>query len=207
MPSKETIEDLRSQIDAILQAQDGHNVSKHAKRRGISSAEQECMLAVANAEHAKSSDGSGDEVFKRIVSLLNASEKSERKIRERLYQLDFIESEIEPAIARAKEYGFIDDIRYGEVLVRSRVAQGRGSAGIERELYDNDINPFDIPGYPEEFGINPDLEFERALDLLRRKPPRAKNAREAAYRKLVQKGFPVSVASSAARAWHESLGA
>lgn len=157
------------------------------------------------SEDVQQSGASADDAFKKIITLLNASDKSERMIRMRLAQQDFDESAIESAIERAKECGFIDDIRYGEVLVRSRVSQGKGSAGIERELYENGIEPYEIPGYPEEFGIDPDSEFERALDLLERKPPRSKNARDAAYRKLVQKGFPTSLASSVARVWYDAL--
>ncbi|MRZ30570.1 regulatory protein RecX, partial [Paeniclostridium sordellii] len=41
------------------------------------------------------------------------------------------------------------------------------------------------------------------LALLDRKPPRAKNKRDAAYRRLAQKGFGASVASTAARIWSE----
>ena len=45
--------------------------------------------------------------------------------------------------------------------------------------------------------------MQRALALLRRRPPRAKQAREAAFRKLVGQGFPTDIASSAARLWSE----
>ena len=46
-------------------------------------------------------------------------------------------------------------------------------------------------------------ELARALAVLDRRPPRAKNLRDAAYRRLVQKGYGSSVASSAARRWCE----
>ena len=39
-------------------------------------------------------------------------------------------------------------------------------------------------------------ELARALAVLDRRPPRAKNLRDAAYRRLVQKGYGSSVASS-----------
>ena len=204
MASDEAIAALRSQIDSILQSPASHSGSRRANKRSIPSANKASATELAFAEGDRSSGLTSDDAFKKVLALLNASDKSERMIRERLHQLDFGESAIESAVARAKECGFLDDVRYGEVLVRSRVAQGKGSAGIERELFENDIDPNEIPGYPEEFGIDPTSEFERALALLKRKPPHAKNARDAAYRKLVQKGFPVSVASSAARVWYDA---
>lgn len=204
MPSDETIAALRLQIDAILQSPPAKSGSRHSHKRRISSDVRDESLDTDASVNVQASGTSAEDAFKKILALVNASDKSERMIRDRLARLDFTESAAESAIVRAKECGFIDDIRYGEVLVRSRISQGKGSAGIERELYENGIDPHDIPGYPEEFGIDPDLEFDRALSLLERKPPQAKNAREAAYRKLVQKGFPSSVASSAARVWYDT---
>lgn len=205
MPSDDAIAALRSQIDSILQSPSSHSGSRHTNKIGVPSGRKASVKELAFSEEDRTTGLSADDAFKKVLVLLNASEKSERMVRERLKRLGFGESAVESAIARAKECGFIDDIRYGEVLVRSRVSQGRGSAGIERELYENDINPYEIPGFPEEFGIDPDTEFERALAFLKRKPPHAKNARDAAYRKLVQKGFPVSVASSAARVWYDTF--
>ena len=107
----------------------------------------------------------------------------------------------ESAVQRALDCGLIDDVRYGAVLVRTRVAQGRGRRGIEDELERAGIAASDIPGWPEEFfsidDFNPfrvnanaedgvvgcsfgsessdEQEIERALALLRRKPLRSKN--------------------------------
>lgn len=201
MPSSDTIAALRSQIDAILEAP-GKPIRT---RRHAQSASPETVIEEESRnrglEQDSDSEFSSDAAYKKTLALLNASDKSERMIRDRLAQAGFPQSSIDTALERARGYGFINDIRYGEVLVRSRISQGRGCAGIERELAENDIDPFDIPGYPEEFGITPESELERALALLERKPPRAKNARDAAYRKLVQKGFSSSVSSSAARIW------
>ncbi|MBR0406127.1 MAG: regulatory protein RecX [Eggerthellaceae bacterium] len=204
MPSDETIAALRSQIDAILQSPPAQSGKRHSHKRRISSDVRDESFDTRASVNEQQSGNSAEDAFKKILALVNASDKSERMIRDRLSRLDFSESAVESAIARAKECGFIDDIRYGDVLVRSRISQGKGSAGIERELYENDIDPYDIPGYPEEFGIDPDSEFDRALSLLERKPPRSKKAREAAYRKLIQKGYPSSVASSAARVWFDA---
>ena len=130
---------------------------------------------------------------------------------------------------RALDCGLIDDTRYGAVLIRTRVAQGRGRKGIEDELERAGIAASDIPGWPEEFFSVDDFdpfrvnanaeddvvgctfgsessdeqEIERALALLRRKPPRSKNVQASAYRKLVTKGYSTSVASAATRRFME----
>ena len=106
-------------------------------------------------------------------------------------------------MSRAKDYGFIDDKRFAEVLIRSRIAQCKGSAGIERELAKNGIDPSSIEGWPYAYEVDDEVELDRALSFLDRKPPKSKNLREGAFRKLVQRGFPISVASTAARIWTE----
>lgn len=143
------------------------------------------------------------DAFKKIIALVNVSDRSEKAIRERLSRDEFTEWEIEEAVIRAKECGFIDDVRFGEVLVRSRISQGKGSVLIARELSDNGIDPYEVPGWPDEFPLKFDDELSRALGILGSKPPRSKNKREGAYRKLVQRGYPSAVASSAARIWEE----
>ena len=88
------------------------------------------------------------------------------------------------------------------MLVRSRLAQGRGRRGIAAELESLGI---DADGVEALAAADDDAgEVDRALALLDRKPPRAKNRRDAAYRRLAQKGFSASVSSSAARLWCEA---
>ena len=144
-----------------------------------------------------------ERAFRKLVDLVNVSDRSEKAMRERLMRDEFDERAVEEAIERAKSYGFIDDRRFADVLIRSRISQGKGTAGIERELASHDIDPNDVPGWPYEYGIDSESELDRALSFLERKPPRSKNLREGAYRKLMQKGFTSSVASSAARMWFE----
>lgn len=141
--------------------------------------------------------------FEKIVALINASEKSKKTLLERLQKDGFDLEESQKAIAKAESYGLVDDERYATILIRSRISQGKGSHGIERELLANDIDPYSIEGWPDSYDVSYDSELERALDLLERKPPHTKNLREGAFRKVVSKGFPISVASTAARMWSE----
>ncbi len=167
--------------------------------------------------------------FEKVKRLACARERGTRELVDRLVRDGFAKEDARHAVERAVECGLVNDIRYGAVLVRTRVSQGRGRHGIEQELERAGITATDIPGWPEEFFYTGDFdpfraddadfdgimragfggessdeaEVERALSLLRRKPPRAKNVQASAYRKLISKGYSSSVASAAVRRFLE----
>lgn len=167
--------------------------------------------------------------FEKVTRLACARERGSRELIDRLVRDGFSREVAESAVLRALDCGLIDDTRYGAVLIRTRVSQGRGRKGIEDELERAGIAASDIPGWPEEFFSVDDLdpfrvnanaedgvvgcsfggessdeqEIERALALLHRKPPRSKNIQASAYRKLVTKGYSTSVASAATRRFME----
>lgn len=167
--------------------------------------------------------------FEKVTHLACTRERGSRELIDRLVRDGFPQEVAESAVQRALDCGLIDDTRYGAVLIRTRVAQRRGRKGIEDELERAGIAASDIPGWPEEFFSVDDFdpfrvnanaeddvvgcsfgsessdeqEIERALALLRRKPPRSKNVQASAYRKLVTKGYSTSVASAATRRFME----
>lgn len=167
--------------------------------------------------------------FEKVTRLACARERGSRELIDRLVRDGFSQEVAESAVRRALDCGLIDDTRYGAVLIRTRVSQGRGRKGIEDELERAGIAASDIPGWPEEFfsvdvfdpfrvnanaeddvvgcsfgsESSDEQEIERALALLRRKPPRSKNVQASAYRKLVTKGYSTSVASAATRRFME----
>ena len=142
--------------------------------------------------------------MRKIKRLCSLREQASAALRERLVRDGFSEKVAEEAVGRAVECGLVDDARFADVLVRCRLAAGKGCAGIARELASHGIDPAHVESYLDAAEAGSDAELSRAVDLLERKPPRAKNAREAAYRRLVGKGFSSSIASSAARTWWES---
>ncbi|WP_417295602.1 regulatory protein RecX [Ellagibacter isourolithinifaciens] len=145
--------------------------------------------------------------FKKILKLASIRERASKKLHERLIKDGFSEQAVSNALRRAIDAHIVDDERYAEAFMRTQLAQGKGRRGVERALEQLDIDSPSEEAWQlvyEQFG---DDELERAMALLHRKPPRSKNLREGAYRKLVQKGYSADVAASAARRWSESLAA
>lgn len=151
-------------------------------------------------------DRSLEAAFQKIVRLVNHAEQSSKLLSKRLVRDGFDEAVAEAAIERACRCGMIDDLRYAEMLVHSRINQNKGLASIKRELEDLGVDPDAVEALCEyEETHDAQDEAERALLVLQRRPPRAKNIRESAYRKLVQKGFSSSIASQVARKYVEEL--
>ncbi|WP_276685164.1 regulatory protein RecX [Slackia piriformis] len=149
-----------------------------------------------------------EKAFSRISRLVASRERCACELEKRLMQDGFSERDAQSAIVRAVSCGMVDDLRYADILVRSRVSQGRGRAGIEEELNRCGIDPRRLAGWPDEyFGIDGVSEEDRAFDFLCRKPPRSKNAYAAACRKLVARGYSPDVVFAAARRYakHEGV--
>ncbi|WP_298628680.1 regulatory protein RecX [uncultured Senegalimassilia sp.] len=158
-------------------------------------------------EQSKQSDkdrDQADSAFAKIQRLLCIREHASALLHKRLLASGYDERIASEAVQRAIDCGLVSDERYADVLVRSRLSQRKGLRGIAFELEQADIDPHNVPAYQEALfrDTGPD-ELARALSLLAAKPPKAKRIREAAYRKLVQKGYESGVAASAARIFSE----
>lgn len=158
-------------------------------------------IAGVELEPVTSRYSTGEEkAFAKIQRLCSVRERCAAEIKDRLVRDGFSAQEAEHALERAHACGLVDDQRYAEVLIRSRIAQGKGREGIRCELERSGIDVAGVPGWPEEFfDDDASSEVERALALLRRKPPRAKDVRSAAFRRLVSKGYSYQLAYDAAR--------
>ena len=196
--SKDALADLRNKIAEIEGASFSSASTKTATRPHVSDAGADEIAEDTSEELLKKAK-------KKIERLCAVRERCSSEVSERLDREDFPEDVVEEAVAWAVRCGFIDDARFADVFVRSRLAAGKGIAGISRELSSFGIDPQAVESLTDHEKLGRGNEIDRALVLLRRKPPRAKNARDAAYRRLIQKGFSSDVASSAAREWFESL--
>ena len=130
-------------------------------------------------------------------------ERSTAYLRERLLKDDFPAAVAEEALQRAVRVRAVDDRRYADALVRMKLAAGRGLRDAEREIEELGIDPATLDSWVEHERKGRDFEVGRALAALRRRPPKAKRAREAAFRRLVSQGFSTDVAATASRTWSE----
>lgn len=159
------------------------------------------------ANGAEASEKLQSSYFKRIIRLLSVRERSSLELRERLLRDakgdPLAEEEIQKAIEKACRSQLVDDIRFAGYLITKRVREGVGKKGIERELQKHGIDPELVPGWPDDFIPLDISEKQRALELIRSKPPQSKNIQGATYQKLIRKGYSSDVASSVARVYSE----
>lgn len=155
-------------------------------------------------ESAPPAEGkTADAAFQKILRWAVVRERSTAYVRERLLRDEFAPTAVEEAVERAARVRAIDDRRYADALVRTRLAAGKGLRDARSEIEALGIDPESLDAWQEHATRGREAEVERALALLRRRPPRAKQIREAAFRKLAAQGFDTDVAASAARLWYE----
>ena len=137
------------------------------------------------------------DAYQKILRWAAVRERSTAYLRERLLKDDFPSSVVEEALQRAVRVRAVDDRRYADALVRMKLAAGRGLRDVEREIEELGIDPATLDSWVEHERKGRDFEVDRALAALRRRPPKAKRAREAAFRRTVNRGFRAYVPSRA----------
>lgn len=143
--------------------------------------------------------------FKKIERLVAVRDRSVSEVTKRLKQDDYSLADIDEAIERALHCHYLDDHRFADILIRSRLSAGRGVEGIKRELQEHHIDLVSCEALFDEYqGLYPS-EFTRALNVLTNKPPRAKNKQQAAFSKLMRMGYSSAIAAAAARQWAETV--
>ena len=146
-----------------------------------------------------------ERAYQKILRMASVREISTFKAREKLLRAGFSEHAIEEAISKAQGYRYIDDERYCDALIRSRIAAGKGLSPVLKEIESLGIDPYQLESYIDYLEDDAVNDLERAMALLNRRPPASKNKRDGAFRKLMQAGYSTSVASQAARTWATGL--
>ncbi len=146
-----------------------------------------------------------DAAFQKILRSVSVREQSSKRMREKLEKAGFEDDVVDEALDRAMRMRAIDDTRYADALIRSSISAGKGLVFALREIEDLNVDPLTLDSYQAYLEEGSDADVERAVALLKRHPPRAKNVRESAFRKLVSKGYETSVASTAARIFSAEL--
>ncbi len=140
-----------------------------------------------------SSDKPRRSAYDKALGLLARREHSRRELHRKLRQGGYDGDEAGEAVDRLGAQHYQDDDRFGEVLVRSRAAQGYGPARLRVELKSHGLSDARIRQLLEEAGV--DWAESAAAQLRRRygtKAPAdpAEKARRAQF--LLRRGFPAA---------------
>lgn len=134
----------------------------------------------------------------RIEALLNKRDYSSKELRDKLRRDGYgaeISSEL---VERALRGNLVNDQRFASVYARSKCFSGWGLRKIERELSRRGIDCDSLPGWPEEY-LTEDSEFDRALELARRRRLTGKSDFQKIARFLCGKGYSMNVAFDVAK--------
>jgi regulatory protein len=130
------------------------------------------------------------------LRLLAHRERSVAGLSRRLVDRGFPQAVVETVVASLAAIGLVDDTRFAELWTRSRVAAGYGSRRILRELAESGIDP----GLAEAAlaaALDGADDIERARSIVGAGPPRDRRERERVLRRLISRGFDLSVAMRA----------
>lgn len=143
--------------------------------------------------------------FEKVMRSVSIREQSSKKIIHKLKSCGLNDEVIDKTIDRAIRCSAIDDIRYCECLIRTAIKSNKGLVQVLREIEELNIDPNELEAYQNYLSEDEDIKINRALDVLYRHPPRSKNIREGAFRKLISKGYSTSFASKVSKAYVDSL--
>ena len=141
-------------------------------------------------------------LFDKIVRLASYRERSSYEVRQRLLKEDCTAHDVSAALEYACICGIIDDTRFVEMLVKSRLSQGRAIDGIKRELRQHHLEHIDIDQFIDNESSVACSEEQRAQRLLESQHFYAKNKRQAAFRKLIASGYSHDIAYRVSK-WYE----
>lgn len=200
---RERIERLQAMIAAV--PSEGLPQDFEGKRDDQRDSRQNAVDSASNHVKRPKDGGPSDAhaAYRRLVDLCGYHEFCCHSMRERLLREGYPNDSVESAIEDAVNVGLIDDARWGEMRASALMRKGWGNQGITRELQGQGINIGQIDGWPQEYEERHGAEFERALQVLLKSPPRSKNPQASAYAKLVRKGYSPGIASKASKRWIE----
>ncbi len=136
--------------------------------------------------------------MERTASLLDRRDYSEGELSARLLRDGYTTQTVEYTCRRSVECGLVDNARFADAFIRSKLSQGWGRVRIERDLSRRGIDMADVPGWPE-FYLTQESEEESAYALASRRRLTGKNDYEKTVRFLVTRGFPLGLATRMAR--------
>ena len=125
--------------------------------------------------------------FDRAVKLLTLRTHFELELRAKLEKRGYVRSDVDEAIARCFDYGYLDDGRAAQEFVATkRLRSGWGLKKLEAELRRRGVRGSELSGALSE--ISDDDELEQAMRAAE-KAARRRDDRDAIARSLNRKGF------------------
>lgn len=141
---------------------------------------------------------SADKAAERLAALVDRRDYSSKEAADKLRQDGYPPRVVESAVGRAVEVGLIDDRRFADVFIRTKVSAGWGMRRIAGELRRRGIDVDGLPGWPYDY-LDPEEERQRAVEVAQRHHVSGGNQRQKMVRFLVGRGFSTAVAYDAAR--------
>ena len=151
-----------------------------------------------STEGAKRLIDNDEAAYQKILRLLNYRDRTSHELAERLQKDGFSSRATCGALDRAMRLGLVDDARYCRNYIDQSVRAGKGRRVVENDLKRKGVSQADILFYLSVSVFEKENEEERAYQFLLKHPPRGKNIRESAFRKLVSKGYSINAASKSA---------
>ncbi|MBY5990559.1 regulatory protein RecX [Ferrimonas balearica] len=132
----------------------------------------------------------GQDAVAAAVGLLSRRDHSREELRQKLRSRGFVASEIEQALSRADDWGYLDDARFAEGFVRYRSARGMGPIRLANELRErgvaSDIIKAAIGECEQDWFALCETTCERKFG---RRPPTDFKSRAKVQRYLAYRGF------------------
>mgnify|MGYP004496157881 CR=1 FL=1 len=151
-----------------------------------------------STEGAKQLIDNDEAAYQKILRLLNYRDRTSHELAERLQRDGFSPRATYEALDRATRLGLVDDTRYCRNYIDQSFRAGKGRRVVENDLKRKGFSQADILLHLSTSVFEEENEEERAYQFLLKHPPRGKNIRESAFRKLVSKGYSINAASKSA---------
>ena len=136
--------------------------------------------------------------MERAAALVDRRDYSEEELSARLKRDGYAPQTVEYTCRRSVECGLVDNARFADAFIRSKLSQGWGRVRIERELSRRGVDTADVPGWPDLY-LTQESEEETAYELASRRRLTGKHDYEKLVRLLSTRGFPLGLATRTAR--------
>ncbi len=142
--------------------------------------------------------------WSKLLNLLKRKDYSIYELHHKLTNLGFFDSSAKESIECARNKRFIDDVRFANSYVRSKLSHGWGRGRIERELKYKGIDLYLLSDDTRDL-LSDEEEYIRASSILLRKTPPKVDSERKLIRFLMGRGFSFDVSIRAAKNYLDNI--